>query len=218
MTTENGARVMSVQEIIQQAQGGVTTSCERMYANDGPAADELRALATLCQRHGYSLARWQTNKPNFFTRVTWAVLRPGAKRASQRRYQKDEDVVADVRMTAPYGRTERSRAYKGYHGLLVALYEEVCRVGVGAAMVMLEDAVRVAIREHKRWHGAVIVCDGSRYDVIPSAYLTDITYTGPREVVAAIYNLTDWAGPEAYEADEDEQVAFMLEAIAQTSE
>lgn len=218
MTIETNVRVMSVQEIVRQAHGGATTSSERMYANDGPAADELRALAALCQRHGYSLARWQTNKPNFFTRVTWAVLRPGAKRASQRRYQKDEDVVAEVRMTAPYGRTERSQAYAGYRKLLVALYEEVCRVGVGLAMVTLEDAVRTAVREHKHWHGAVIVRDGSRYDVIPSAYLTDITYTGPREVVAVVDDLADWIGPEAYSANDDETVAFMLEAIAQTSE
>ncbi len=87
-----------------------------------------------------------------------------------------------------------------------------------STVATLEDAIREAVRKHKKQHGPVVVRDGSRYDVIPSAYLTDITYTGPREVVAAIYNLTDWAGPEAYEADENEQVAFMLEAIAQTSE
>jgi hypothetical protein len=87
-----------------------------------------------------------------------------------------------------------------------------------STVATLEDAIRGAVRKHKKQHGSVIVRDGSRYDVIPSAYLTDITYTGPREVVATIDDLTSWAGPEAYEADEDELVAFMLEAIAQTSE
>lgn len=82
-------------------------------------------------------------------------------------------------------------------------------------MVTLEDAVRTAVREHKHWHGAVIVRDGDSYEAIPAAYLTDISYRGPREVVAVVDDLTDWIGPEAYGANEDETVAFMVKMIAQ---
>jgi len=61
--------------------------------------------------------------------------------------------------------------------------------------------------------GAVIVREGDAYDAIPGAYLSDISYTGPREVVARLTDLCDWAGPEAYDATEDEVVAFIVEAI-----
>ena len=87
-----------------------------------------------------------------------------------------------------------------------------------STVATLEDAIRGAVRKHKKQHGSVIVRDGDGYDVIPSAYLTDVTYSGPREVVATIDDLTSWAGPEAYDWDEDELVSFVLEAVAASCE
>jgi hypothetical protein len=78
----------------------------------------------------------------------------------------------------------------------------------------LSEAVRVAVEAHRDYMGgAVIVRDGDGYDTIPGAYLSDISYTGPRDVAAEITDLCDWAGPEAYDASEGDVVAFVVEAI-----
>lgn len=85
-------------------------------------------------------------------------------------------------------------------------------------MKTLTDAVREAVRYHRQWlGGAVIVRDGDDYDAVPGAYLTDISYIGPREVVADVIDLCDWAGPEAYDASERNIVSFMVDAITEAA-
>ena len=60
----------------------------------------------------------------------------------------------------------------------------------------LRQAVIEALQHCGRWTGgAVVVTDGQgRYDAIPGAYLSDISYTGPRDVVWRVTYLPDVAG------------------------
>ena len=57
-------------------------------------------------------------------------------------------------------------------------------------MATLQAAVRESLVNCRHWlGGAVVVTDGSTYDAIPGAYLTDVSYLGPRDVVTRIENL-----------------------------
>lgn len=72
------------------------------------------------------------------------------------------------------------------------------------------EAIREALANCERWlHGAVVVVDGDDYEAWPSAHMTDISYTGAREVVVEIDNLADVTGDERAwdELDASEQDA-----------
>ncbi|MBC7234242.1 MAG: hypothetical protein H5T69_00250 [Chloroflexi bacterium] len=65
-------------------------------------------------------------------------------------------------------------------------------------MKTLRQAVIEALEHCEKWTGgAVVVADGEgRYEAVPGAYLSDISYTGPREVVWRVAYLSDVAGNE----------------------
>lgn len=71
-----------------------------------------------------------------------------------------------------------------------------------------------AIRKADEWDGAVIVRDGSGFDVIPQAHLDDISYTGSRKVVTVISSSSDFLGGDFTAADlTDEQIEDAVNAL-----
>lgn len=78
----------------------------------------------------------------------------------------------------------------------------------------LKHAIREAIWNHRDWiGGAAIVRDGAAFEAVPVVYLSDVSYSGPREQIAIITDLTDWCGPNAYEALEDDVVEMIRSAL-----
>lgn len=85
-------------------------------------------------------------------------------------------------------------------------------------MATLNAAVREAAKRHRRWmNGAVVVTDGhGDYEAIPGAYLSDISYTGMREVVTRIERGDTWGEDDPNnltDADLDNIVAMVAESI-----
>lgn len=109
----------SIRGIVIAAHNGVYVSSVVCYDETGEALELLRELAAACQSRGLHLWRWQTNFPNFGTRVTWAITRD--ERKYQRRYHEDGDVIAEEALSAPYGKTKHSEAYGAYQRLLMAV-------------------------------------------------------------------------------------------------
>ena len=70
------------------------------------------------------------------------------------------------------------------------------------------EAIREALAHCERWiDGAVVVRDGDDYEAHPGAHMTDISYMGSRDVVAAVNAPGDVTGDERtwHELDASEQ-------------
>ena len=74
----------------------------------------------------------------------------------------------------------------------------------------LRGEIEQAIRFCNSWMGgSVVVTNGlGWYDAIPGAYLNDISYTGPREVVFRLIDLAEMAGGEVDTGNEAEVAAI----------
>jgi hypothetical protein len=81
--------------------------------------DLVRRIEAACAERGLILSRWQTNKPNFHSDVTYAAHEWYYDRAPQFRYQKG--VKAWERFTNDEGRTSRCKAYRILAGLLAEI-------------------------------------------------------------------------------------------------
>jgi len=74
----------------------------------------------------------------------------------------------------------------------------------------LRAAVIEAIRESGHWMGgAVVVQDGDDYRAYPGAYMSDISFTGSRDVMCEISDPTEVGGPDAT-AEDAETLAEMV--------
>jgi hypothetical protein len=69
---------------------------------------------------------------------------------------------------------------------------------------LIKKALEKAIRNCDKWiGGAVVVKDSYDYEAIPGAYLRDISYTGPREVVFEIASKDDFGDDVDVESQSD---------------
>ena len=84
-------------------------------------------------------------------------------------------------------------------------------------MATVNAAIREAVEQHRRWSdGAVVVTDGKgTFEAIPGAYLNDISYTGPREVVTRIERDATWGENDPDNLTEDELVGI-VEMVAES--
>lgn len=78
------------------------------------------------------------------------------------------------------------------------------------------QAVLTAIRNSSNWMGgAVVIRDNETgtYDAIPGAYLSDISYTGSRNVVFTVQNAHDVLGDDPAGYTDDDLLAYIDENI-----
>lgn len=78
--------------------------------NGGVTEELANRVAEMAEAKGLTLSRWQANKGNHATTITYAVHT--GERAAQFRWQPDESVIDFERLNNLEGTTPRCEAYK----------------------------------------------------------------------------------------------------------
>jgi hypothetical protein len=86
------------------------------FSYASPMVDLVAEIEAECAARGLTLSRWQANKGNHATTITYAVHT--GTRAAQFRYQPDETVIDYCRLTSLEGTTARCEAYKALSAML----------------------------------------------------------------------------------------------------
>lgn len=87
-----------------------------------------------------------------------------------------------------------------------------------STVATLEDAIREAVRKHRKQHGSVIVRDGDVFEGVPMEYINYFNYSSPHEMAVEVYRICDDLQEVGYNVDEDGLLAFILETFSQGCE